>query len=104
MAFSQVPRRGKLWRHEAAGLLPYLYGTSGMEINGLILISPALDLHAIQPSSSNDLPYMLFLPSYAAAAWYHKKIDLDRQTSLADELSEAETWGNDRYLPSGQGG
>lgn len=83
----------------AAGLLPYLYETYGMEIDGLILISPALDLHAIQPGPPNDLPYMLFLPSYAATAWYHKKIDPDRRSSLADVLSEAETWGMDQYLP-----
>jgi carboxypeptidase C (cathepsin A) len=84
----------------AAGLLPYLYETYGMEIDGLILISPALDLHAIQPGSSNDLPYVLFLPSYTAVAWYHKKIDPDRKSSLDRELSEAETWAIDRYLPA----
>lgn len=84
----------------AAGLLPYLYETYGMEIDGLVLISPALDLHAIQPGSANDLPYMLFLPSYTAAAWYHKKTAGNHQPSLTAELSEAEAWGIEQYLPA----
>jgi carboxypeptidase C (cathepsin A) len=84
----------------AAGLLEYLYESYGMEIDGLILISPALDLHTIQPGSANDLPYVLFLPSYTAAAWYHKKIAPEYQTSLPDALSEAERWGVEEYLPA----
>lgn len=84
----------------AARLLPYLYETYGMEIDGLILISPALDLHAIQPDSANDLPYAFFLPSYTASAWFHKKIASDHESNLADELSEAENWAIDQYLPA----
>jgi carboxypeptidase C (cathepsin A) len=84
----------------AAGLLEYLYESYGMEINGLVLISPALDLHTILPGSANDLPYMLFLPSYAATAWYHKKIAPDHQVSLPNTLSEAERWGVEEYLPA----
>ena len=57
----------------AAGLLRYLYENFGIEIDGLLLISPALDLSIIHPDPANDLPYTLLVPSYAATAWYHKK-------------------------------
>lgn len=44
-------------------------------INGLVLISPALDLETIYPNGVNDLPYLLALPTMTALASYHKKID-----------------------------
>lgn len=43
----------------------------GLYFNGLIFISPALDLQTITLEKGNDLPYVLYLPSYAALAWYH---------------------------------
>ncbi len=85
----------------AAGLLSYLYRSFGMEIDGLVLISPALDLQLIQVDSANDLPYVLFLPSYAAAAWYHKKIAPEyRGRTLAQVLEEAEKWAVQEYMPA----
>ncbi len=84
----------------AAGLVEYLYENFGMEINGLILISPALDLHTIQSGAANDLPYVLFLPSYTAAAWFHKKIAPELQGDMGAALAEAEKWALDEYLPT----
>ncbi len=84
----------------AAGLVRNLYENYGMEIDGLLLISPALDLYAIQPDATNDLPYMLFLPSYTAVAWYHKKIAAPTGANLQDLLSESERWAVEEYLPA----
>jgi carboxypeptidase C (cathepsin A) len=84
----------------AAGLLPYLYETYGMEMDGLLLISPALDLSAIKPGDSSDLPCALFLPSYVAVAWYHGKIASEFQAGLQETLSEAERWTLEEYLPA----
>ena len=38
-----------------------------------------------RPSSAkgNDLPYVLYLPTYTATAWYHKKLAPDLQADLA---------------------
>jgi len=39
----------------------------------------------------NDLPYVLFLPTYAATAWYHQKVDRRRWKSvraLTDEVEQ----------------
>ncbi len=84
----------------AAGLLRYLYETHGMEIDGLILISPAFDLSSIQPDTANDLPYVLFLPSFAATAWHFGKIAPEYRGDLPGVLSEAEKWAIDEYLPA----
>ena len=43
----------------------------GIDCNGVVLLSTALDYKTIVPAPDNDLPFVLFLPSEAAAAWYH---------------------------------
>ena len=81
----------------AVGLADYLYENHGMTVNGLILISLALDFQAFSFERGNDLPYALFLPSYTAAAWYHKKLAPGQQENLAKTLDEAEKWALQDY-------
>ncbi len=84
----------------AAGLLRYLYENSGIEIDGLLLISPALDLNIIHPDPANDIPYMLLVPSYTATAWHHKKTGPQFRSDLPEVLAEAERWTIEQYLPA----
>jgi carboxypeptidase C (cathepsin A) len=56
----------------SAGVVDYLQTHAGMAFNGVILVSVAVDLEAIFALPGNDRPYPLYLPSYAATAWYHK--------------------------------
>jgi len=58
----------------AAGLSGYLQERYGLYLNGIMLISAILDFGTADFTPGSDLPYILFLPSYAAAAWYHRKI------------------------------
>jgi carboxypeptidase C (cathepsin A) len=71
----------------AAGLSARLLD-SGIDLNGIVFISSVLDFATISHSGSNDLPYVLFLPSYASVAMYHKKLDAalakDRDKALAE--------------------
>ena len=76
----------------AIGLADTLYENFGMEVNGLILISLAIDFQGFSFSLGNDLPCVLFLPSYACTAWYHKKLDSDLQEEFDKARSEAEEW------------
>src|SRR6185436_3078622 len=42
--------------------------------------------------------YVLFLPSYAATAWYHKKLAPDLQSKSVQQIaSEAEIWASNEY-------
>lgn len=70
----------------AAGLAGYLQERYGMYLNGLMLISSVLDFQTIAFGPSNDLPYLLFLPTYTATAWYHGKLDDDLQGRTVDDL------------------
>ena len=58
----------------AAALSDYLHEQHGIDLNGICLISTVLNFQLLAASDSNDLPYPIYLPSYAAAAWYHKKL------------------------------
>ena len=58
----------------AAGLSGYLQDKLGMHLDGILLISSALDFQTISFAPGNDLSYVLYLPVYANAAWYHKKL------------------------------
>ncbi len=48
--------------------------THGIYLNGITLISSVLNFETISFAAGNDLPYILYLPSYTATAWYHKKL------------------------------
>jgi carboxypeptidase C (cathepsin A) len=73
----------------AAGLAGYLQERHGMFLNGVILVSSILDFQTARFTDGNDLPYFLFLPTYAATAWYHQRLDAKYQDmSLEDFLEE----------------
>lgn len=47
----------------------------GIFPNGLVLVSSILNFQTARFLVGNDLPFILFLPTYAATAWYHGRID-----------------------------
>jgi carboxypeptidase C (cathepsin A) len=81
----------------AAGLSEYLV-EHGVALNGIIMISAILNMQTISFAPCNDLPYVLFLPSYAATAWYHGKLAPQFQADLDRTLTEAENWAATDYL------
>jgi carboxypeptidase C (cathepsin A) len=46
----------------------------GIYLNGVILCSTVLNFPTITFAPGDDLPFILYLPSYAAAAWYHHRL------------------------------
>ncbi|MGY6658233.1 S10 family peptidase [Amycolatopsis sp. TRM77291] len=71
----------------AAGLASHLQERHGMYLNGLLLISSVLDLGTLRFTEGNDLPYSLYVPTYAAIAHYH---GLHGDRPLDDVLADAE--------------
>jgi carboxypeptidase C (cathepsin A) len=62
----------------ASALSNHLRERHGMYLNGIMLISAVLNFSTIDHHPGNDLPYILFLPAFAATAWYHGKLRLRR--------------------------
>jgi len=82
----------------AAGLSAHLHQTLGMYLNGIMLISAILNFQSARFDLGNDLPYILFLPSYAASAWYHKKLPDSLQSKpLREFLREVEAFAAGDY-------
>jgi len=81
----------------AAGLSGYLVD-KGIAFNGVILISSAMSIRIISFEDRDDLPFQLYVPTYAATAWYHKKLKPDLQNrTLSDLLEEVEAWSQGEY-------
>jgi carboxypeptidase C (cathepsin A) len=81
----------------AANLVNHMQNRHGMSFNGVVLISTVLNFQTIRFEEGNDLPHILFLPSYAATAWYHKRLDDKLQADLRGTLDQAERFAQGPY-------
>lgn len=84
-----------------AGLSGHLQSRYNMELNGAIVVSGAINFQTLRFSTSNDLPFVVFLPTYAATAWYHKQLSDDLQKlPVAEVVKMAEQFAYQRYAPA----
>jgi carboxypeptidase C (cathepsin A) len=81
----------------AAGLSGYLQQRYGMYMNGIILISSILNFQTAEFDTGNDLPYILYLPTYTAIAWYHKRLPADLQADLQKAIQESRSFAAHEY-------
>jgi carboxypeptidase C (cathepsin A) len=81
----------------AAGLSDHLL-SKGIDLNGIVFISSVLDFATISAGGSNDLPYVMFLPSYTAVALYHKKLDAELSKDRGKALKEVQEWAQSEYV------
>ncbi|MCX6593629.1 MAG: peptidase S10 [Acidobacteria bacterium] len=81
----------------AAGIAGYLVDR-GVAFNGVMLISTILNYQTVRFNKGNDLPNHLFLPTYTAIAWYHKKLAPELQKAdLRKALKESEEYAQNEY-------
>ncbi len=82
----------------ASGLSGYLQDAYGMYLNGITLVSSVLNFQYIDFNRGNDLPYALFLPTYAATAQYHKKLAPELEALNVEQLAKkVETFASGTY-------
>lgn len=82
----------------AAALSNRLQERYNIYLNGIVLVSAVIDFQTLAFSEANDLPNILFLPSYTAAAWYHKQLDAELLARpLAEVVAEAEKFAAGPY-------
>ena len=82
----------------AAGLAGFLQDRYYMELNGAVIVSGVINFQTLRFGGSNDLPYITFLPTYTATAWYHKALPADLQSQpLESVVKQAEDFANGRY-------
>jgi carboxypeptidase C (cathepsin A) len=81
----------------AAGLSGYLQERHGMYLNGIMLVSSILNFQTAYFHSGNDLPYILFLPTYCATAWFHHRLSGEQEKDLSSTLQEVESFALGDY-------
>ena len=74
----------------------YLQSRDNMYLNRIVLMSSVLDLGTISFLPGNDLPYVLYLPSYAATAWYHKELN-PRPADLPAFIKQVTQYAETKY-------
>lgn len=71
-----------------------------IDLNGVILLSDILNWDLVpddpQVNPGIDMPYIVSLPTYAATAWYHKKV-ANRPAELKSFLAEVEQFATHDY-------
>jgi len=83
----------------AAGLSGYLQERHGMYLNGVMLVSAILNFQTHEFEPGNDLPFIFFLPTYTATAWYHKRLPAELQSKpLLEVLNEVENFAQSEYM------
>ena len=82
----------------AAGLVDELQGTHGISLNGVILISAIMNFQTARFDVGNDLPYPLYLPSFAATARFHNTLSSKYQKMDIEKfLREVEEFAMNEY-------
>jgi carboxypeptidase C (cathepsin A) len=81
-----------------AGLVWHLQSVHGMNFNGVVLVSPFLDMGSGLDGGGIDLPHVLYLPTLAATAWYHDMIP--NKPDLETFYAEVERFAYEEYAPA----
>lgn len=81
----------------AAGLSSHLADRYGMYLSGITFVSAVLEFNTIRFGTGNDLPYILFLPTYTATAWYHNALEGDLARDRDAAIAAAEDFALGDY-------
>ena len=81
----------------SAAVVNQLEGSyNDVALNGVILISTILDFGLESDAEGNEMQYVVTLPSMAAAAWYHKKLN-PMPPSVESVVAEARAFATGPY-------
>ncbi len=67
-----------------------------LDLNGIVLVSAVLDFSTITFQPGNEMPYITYLPSYAAVSWYHDVLP-QKPAELRPFLAQVEQFATGEY-------
>lgn len=82
-----------------AGLAYYLQAVLGMNLNGLVIVSPFLNAETGIDGEGIDLGHVAYFPTLAATAWYHGMI-ADKPATVQEYVREVEKFAREEYAPA----
>lgn len=86
---------GESYGTTRAAMLAYRLAQHNISLNGVVLLSSVLNSGVRAPGF--DLMYIRYLPSYAAAAWYHDKLGPGKNADLPAFLDEVRAFAAGPY-------
>lgn len=81
------------------GVSYYLLNNHNMALNGVILVSPFMEMATGFAGLGIDLPHVMFLPTFAATAWYHDALR-DKPDNLQAFMEEVREFAVREYAPA----
>ena len=81
-----------------AGVMSYLLDR-GYALNGVIMVSSVFDLRTLFFVPTEDISYIAYLPTMAATAWYHDKVQ-NKGDDLASFVEEVREFTENEYSPA----
>jgi carboxypeptidase C (cathepsin A) len=83
----------------SAGLSQELQSRHGIELNGIVLLSALLTYQTLSPAPNNDIAWAVQIQTFAATAWYHKKLPPDLQAkTLKQVVDDARAFAFGEYM------
>jgi carboxypeptidase C (cathepsin A) len=70
-----------------------------LALNGVILVSPFMEMATGFAGLGIDLPHVMFLPTFAATAWYHKAL-AEQPEDFEAFIAEVEKFAYQEYAPA----
>ena len=70
-----------------------------LALNGVVLVSPFMTMTTGFSGMGIDLPHVMFLPTFAASAWYHDAL-ADKPENLEAFMEEVEQFSLQEYAPA----
>jgi carboxypeptidase C (cathepsin A) len=80
----------------SVALCNYLQSHDGIYINGIVLMSSVLDLSTLNFNTGDDRSFILYLPTYAAAAWHYNVLK-NRPADLPAFLQQVRQFASTEY-------
>ena len=80
----------------SAGVVNYLQERLGIAVNGVVLVSSVLDLRQLTFGAGDDISYVMYLPTYAATAYFHKKLP-NQPTDFKAFINEVTNYAKGTY-------
>jgi carboxypeptidase C (cathepsin A) len=83
----------------SGGVAWHLLSHYNLALNGVILVSPFMEMATGFAGLGIDLPHVMFLPTYAATAWYHDAL-AEKPSDFEAFNEEVEQFAYREYAPA----
>lgn len=82
----------------AVGVAEELQRRHSIELTGVVLVSSQFNQLVKLPVPGHELPYAVFLPTFSAIAWHHRRLPAELQRDFETTIGEARQFAFGPYL------